>query len=204
MRPRATLAPGAALRTYHASVLPFGSPIDRAYASLGWTWMERGSLVKSSLSRSEGRKEGLPGRSYQISPIATPVWLVLFQGRRSTTPQGFGRACVSASSIVMMLRQRENFGKPGRVSGKRVASVASETTQMISTIDQAVLHLRTVANGGAGARSAVCVRRLGTTLIEQTFAIASWIMSCAWACFSGPRHCRPGLSPGLPPTQGGQ
>ena len=55
LRPRATLAPGAALRTYQASVLPFGSPIDCAYASLGWTWMESGSLVNSSLSRSEGR-----------------------------------------------------------------------------------------------------------------------------------------------------
>jgi hypothetical protein len=44
-----------------------------------------------------------------------------------------------------MLRQRENFAKPGRVSGKRVASVASETTQVISTIDQAALQLRTVA-----------------------------------------------------------
>ena len=72
-----------------------------------------------------------------------PVLPVLFQGRRSTTPQGFGRACVSASSIVILLRQRENFAKPGRVSGKRVASVASETTQMISIIDQVVLQLRT-------------------------------------------------------------
>ena len=34
-RPRATLASGAALRTYQASVLPFGSPIDCAYASSG-------------------------------------------------------------------------------------------------------------------------------------------------------------------------
>ena len=36
-RPTATLAPGAALRTYQASVLPLGSPIEWAYASLGWT-----------------------------------------------------------------------------------------------------------------------------------------------------------------------
>ena len=41
-RPKAILASGAALRTYQASVLPFGSPIDCAYASSGWTWMERG------------------------------------------------------------------------------------------------------------------------------------------------------------------
>jgi len=45
----------------------------------------------------------------------------------------------------MMLRQRDNFAKPGRVSGKRVASVASETTQMISTFDQAALQLGAVA-----------------------------------------------------------
>ena len=53
LRPRATLASGAALRTYQASVLPFGSPIECAYASSGWTWMESGWLVNSSLSRSE-------------------------------------------------------------------------------------------------------------------------------------------------------
>ena len=49
-------------------------PIDCAYASSGWTWMDSGSLVNSSLSSSEGVEAGLPGRSYQISPIGTASW----------------------------------------------------------------------------------------------------------------------------------
>src|SRR6185437_11032695 len=46
--PRATLAPGFAARTYHASALPCAMPIDRAKESSGWTWIESGCVVKSA------------------------------------------------------------------------------------------------------------------------------------------------------------
>jgi hypothetical protein len=56
--------------------------------------MESGWFVNSNLSNSEGSAAALPGRSYQISPIALPSWRALLQGRRSTTtPQGFGKLC---------------------------------------------------------------------------------------------------------------
>ena len=100
-RPRATLAPGAALRTYQTSLLPLGRPIACANVSFGCTWMERGWLVNSNFSKSEGITAPLPGRSYQISPIALPSWGALLWGRRSSTPQGFGKACAVASSIAI-------------------------------------------------------------------------------------------------------
>src|SRR5256885_13143227 len=66
--------------------------------------MERGWLVNSILSRSKEPAAALPGRSYQISPIAPPSWRALLQGRKSRIPQGFGRAHVRASSIVITPR----------------------------------------------------------------------------------------------------
>src|SRR6266567_6818753 len=63
--------------------------------------MESGWLVNSNLSRSAGSAAGRPGRWYQISPIAPPSWHALLQGRRSSTPQGFGTACARACSIDM-------------------------------------------------------------------------------------------------------
>ena len=83
---------------------------------------------------------GLPGRSYQISPIETPSLPALLQGVRSTTPQGFGSACVRASSIAMVLhlwcklrkagcRVTNGAVAPSTVAGARVASVPSESTQ---------------------------------------------------------------------------
>src|SRR5271168_4424314 len=92
LRPRATLASGAALKTYQTSVLPFGRPIERANASLGCTWMESGWLVNSNLSKREGSTSALSALSYQISPIASSWWLTLHQGNRSETPHGFGIA----------------------------------------------------------------------------------------------------------------
>src|SRR5438046_7890304 len=65
--------------------------------------MESGWLVNSILSKSEESAAALPGRSYQISPIAPPSWRALLQGRKSKMPQGFGRAHVRASSIVITL-----------------------------------------------------------------------------------------------------
>src|SRR5712692_2690243 len=63
--------------------------------------MESGWFVKSSLSKREGSVATLPDRSYQISPIAPSSWRALLQGRRSTTPQDFGRACARARSMVI-------------------------------------------------------------------------------------------------------
>src|SRR5260370_40294120 len=60
--------------------------------------MESGWLVNSSLSKRTG-SAALLGLSYQISPIAPPSWLASLQGRRSRTPQGFGKARARACSI---------------------------------------------------------------------------------------------------------
>src|SRR5713101_258068 len=65
--------------------------------------MESGWLVNSSLSKREGSAAASSGRSYQISPIAPPSWLALLQGRRSTTPQGFGKARARACSIAITM-----------------------------------------------------------------------------------------------------
>jgi len=60
--PTATRASGVAERMYQASVLPFGSPIDRAKASSGWTWIDKGSLVNSSFSSKAGSGAVLSAR----------------------------------------------------------------------------------------------------------------------------------------------
>src|SRR6202521_4789402 len=65
--------------------------------------MESGWLVNSNIRNSEESEAALPDRSYQISPIALPSWRVLLQGRRPTTPQGFGRVCARACSIAITL-----------------------------------------------------------------------------------------------------
>ena len=39
---------------------------------------------------------------YQISPIGSPSWRALLQGRRSSTPQGFGTGRVRARSIAII------------------------------------------------------------------------------------------------------
>src|SRR6266571_5012264 len=65
--------------------------------------MESGWLVNSNLSNSDESAAAPPGRSYQISPIALPSWRALLQGRRSTTPQGFGTVCARACSIAITL-----------------------------------------------------------------------------------------------------
>ncbi len=116
LQAKATLASDEALRMYQASVLPFDSPMDRAYASSGWTWMESGWLVNSSFSRSEGAAAARPERSYQISPIVLPSRPALLQGRGSTTPQGFDKECAIACSIVITLvsfRPRADGGPEG-------------------------------------------------------------------------------------------
>src|ERR1700741_5338626 len=43
----------------------------------------------------------MPGRSYQISPIGPLSRPAALQGRRSSTPQGFGSARVHACSITI-------------------------------------------------------------------------------------------------------
>ena len=78
--------------------------------------MESGSLVNSSLSRSEGLGVGCAGRSYQISPMGTPSWAALLQGVKSTTPHGLGKACTCASSIAMMLHLWCTVEKSGIVT----------------------------------------------------------------------------------------
>src|SRR5205085_1660646 len=78
--PSATLASGVALRMNQASDFPRGSPIVCANASSGWTWMDRGWLVNSSLSNNEGSGAALSDRPYQISPIASPSLRTLLQG----------------------------------------------------------------------------------------------------------------------------
>src|SRR3972149_2982037 len=74
--------------------------------------MERDWFVNSSLSRSEGGTAVESERSYQISPIVLASSPALLQGRRSTTPQGFGKECACACSIVITLLHiwpREHF-----------------------------------------------------------------------------------------------
>ena len=65
-------------------------------------WKAAGS-VNSSFSRSEGATAAEPERSYQISPIVLSSRPALLQGRGSTTPQGFGKECAIACSIVITL-----------------------------------------------------------------------------------------------------
>jgi hypothetical protein len=54
--------------------------------------MESGWLVNSILSKSKDSAAAVPGRSYQISPIAPSSWRALLHGRKSKIPQGFARA----------------------------------------------------------------------------------------------------------------
>src|SRR6266576_1072770 len=68
--------------------------------------MESGWLVNSNLSNSEVSGPALPGRSYHSSPIARPPWRALLQGRKSTMPQGFGKACARAFSIAKAFTSR--------------------------------------------------------------------------------------------------
>src|SRR4030088_871155 len=84
----ATRASGVAERMYHASVLPFGRPVERAKASSGWTWIDNGSLVNNSLSSKVGINAFLSGRRNHSSPMASPDPSLLLQGWRSATPQG--------------------------------------------------------------------------------------------------------------------
>src|SRR6478672_1988670 len=96
--------------------------------------MESGSLVNSSLSRSEGSEAGLPGRSYQISPIGAPSWAAVLQGDKSTTPHGLGTACTRARSIAMRLLGlwgHQWCGAPIKGSRIPLAPAPSESTQMI-------------------------------------------------------------------------
>ncbi len=65
--------------------------------------MESGWLVNSSFSSSEGAAAAKPERSYQISPIVLSSRPALLQGRGSTTPQGFGKECAIACSMVITL-----------------------------------------------------------------------------------------------------
>jgi hypothetical protein len=62
--------------------------------------MESGWLVISTLRSSDGSDAGLPGRSYRISPIATPFSPATAGNVRPTTPQGRGTDIVRANSIV--------------------------------------------------------------------------------------------------------
>src|SRR3972149_199271 len=83
--------------------------------------MERDWFVNSSLSRSEGGTAVESERSYQISPIVLASSPALLQGRRSTTPQGFGKECACACSIVITLLHiwpREHFWMPSMESGE--------------------------------------------------------------------------------------
>ena len=99
--PRAIRPPGSADITYHASDLPRTSPIDRAKASPGCTWIDSGSRVNSSFRSSVGSWAAGSVRSYQISPILPCLPAASLHGRRSVRPQGFSTARVEANSIVM-------------------------------------------------------------------------------------------------------
>src|SRR5205807_8412011 len=90
--PSAILALGAADRTYHASVLPFGNPIDLASVSSGCTWMESGWAVKSSLSSRDGAVAPVSARSNQSSPIGEPAPSIRLHGARLAQPQGLPTA----------------------------------------------------------------------------------------------------------------
>src|ERR1700694_5561137 len=77
--------------------------------------MESGWLVKNKFSNRDGSLAAVSGGSHQISPIALPSWRALLQGRRSTTPQGFGRVCARACSTVITptaySTERTSFGR---------------------------------------------------------------------------------------------
>src|SRR5438045_1878533 len=46
-------------------------------------------------------RAGRPGRWYQLWRVHPPAGHALLQGRRSSTPRGFGTACARACSIGM-------------------------------------------------------------------------------------------------------
>src|SRR4029077_4258721 len=94
-------APGFAEMMYQASLLPFGNPIARAKVSSGWTWMDNGSLVNSSLSSKAGVGAALSARSNHNSPTASPVRSMSLHGWRSLTPQGLCMARTEAYSMGM-------------------------------------------------------------------------------------------------------
>jgi hypothetical protein len=81
-------ASGFAEMMYQASLLPFDIPIARANVSSGWTWIDNGSLVNSSLSSKAGLEALLSARSNHSSPTASFVPSMLLHGRRSLPPQG--------------------------------------------------------------------------------------------------------------------
>ena len=89
--------------------------------------MEIGWLVNRSFSRSDGAAAALSARSYQTSPTAAPLSPALFQGNKSTTPQGFGTARARAYSIAITV--------PGCSSRLRISIARLRRNLRITTAD---------------------------------------------------------------------